>query len=225
METIKSVVFDLDGTLAHSVPSLRFALNDLLMEDGLPPLSEAEVTAMVGEGANLLVTRAYEARGVGSADGTDAQQPERLKRFLVRYGRDPLTGTVLYPGAFSLLKRLSHAGIVLGVCTNKPEAPARVLIHALGIDPFITALVGGDTLGRRKPDPEPLEHTLALMKTDRNGVLYVGDSAIDVACAKAVGVPVAILEHGYGTYPASLLRADYVFADLPTLGNGLFPTL
>lgn len=223
MEKIESVVFDLDGTLVHSIPSLQSALNDLLQEDGLPPLDEAEVTAMVGEGVDALVLKAYAARGVGSVDKVDVQHPDRLRRFMVRYGRDPLTGTVLHRGAFSLLERLSKAGIVLGICTNKPQDPAHTLIQALGIAPFITALVGGDTLAQRKPDPAPLNHTLALMKADKNSTLYVGDSAIDVMCARGVGVPVALLEHGYSAYPASVLGADYVFHDLPTLSNSLFP--
>lgn len=217
----RGVVFDLDGTLIHSVPSLRLALNDVLAEDGHEGLSDDEVRSMVGEGANLLVARAYAARGVSSRDENDDAHARRLERFLERYGSDPLDGTTTYPGALDLLSLLSRSGVTCGVCTNKPEAPSRVLLAALGLSPFINAVVGGDTLPERKPDPAPLIRTLELLGVKPQEALYVGDSAIDVACARAVGLPVVILAHGYATTPAMSLGADAVFDDFAGLQGWL----
>ncbi|GEO80770.1 phosphoglycolate phosphatase [Pararhodospirillum oryzae] len=213
------VVFDLDGTLLQSVPSLTRTLNVQFAEDGIAPLSEAEVGLMVGEGVGLLVARAYGARGIGGGDIHDPGHAARLARFSARYNADPVTDARVYPGAVETLRALKDQGIRLGLCTNKPEAPTLVLIEATGLAPFLDVVVGGDTLPRRKPDPLPLRHVLDHLGATPDQALYVGDSPTDAACAQAAGVTLALLSHGYSRVPVETLGAKRVFDSLPALAR------
>ncbi|MBE1237060.1 phosphoglycolate phosphatase [Phaeovibrio sulfidiphilus] len=223
-KSFSGLVFDLDGTLIDSVPSLTRALNTLFAEDGLTPLDPAEVQAMVGEGAGLLVARAFAARDAGDASGHDPRHARRLKQFLALYSADPFTGTTLYSGAREMLETLKARGLTLGLCTNKPEAPARALLAHLGLAPFLDAIVGGDTLPTRKPDPAPLFETLRRMGIAPAEALFVGDSATDVRCARHAGVPVAVFTHGYALDPHHSLGADVVLETCPALLDWLEDT-
>ncbi|WP_051013985.1 phosphoglycolate phosphatase [Pararhodospirillum photometricum] len=207
----RAVIFDLDGTLLHSVPSLTRVLNALFAEEGLAPLDEAQVCAMVGEGAGLLVARAYGARAVGSGTPEDPGHSGRVARFMACYGADPVSGATLYPGAAETLQHMAGRGVRLGLCTNKPEGPTRALLEAFALAPLLGAVIAGDTLPWRKPDPRPLLATLERLDVPPGEVLFVGDSAIDVACARNAGVPVVVLAHGYRQGPVEALGADRAF--------------
>ncbi|MBK1664466.1 phosphoglycolate phosphatase [Rhodospirillum rubrum] len=221
----KAVIFDLDGTLVHSLPGLTDALNKTLAEDDLAPLDEAAVKRMVGEGVGLLVARAFAAYGLGRADDADDTATQaRLARFLAHYAPDPLAGASVYPGALALLGALAARGIRLGVCTNKPEGPARALLEGLGLADPIMEVVGGDTLAQRKPDPAPLRALLDSLGVEADQALMVGDSPTDVATAKAAGVPVVVMAYGYSREPVASLGALAVFDDFASLGDWLgFP--
>jgi phosphoglycolate phosphatase len=187
-------VFDLDGTLIDSRQDLADAANAMLATYGASPLLVADVVAMVGEGARMLVARTL-ARAHVAADPDEA-----LPRFLDAYNEHLTSTTTLYPGVAATLARL-HQGARVSVLTNKPQQPTDAILSALGITSVVDAAIGGDTSHGRKPEPAAL-HALI----DQSGVpaaetLMVGDSWVDVATATAAGIDACLAAYGFG-YPA-----------------------
>lgn len=218
------LVCDLDGTLIDSVPDLAAAVNALLTELERPPLEQAAVARMVGDGVAKLVERALAARGL-------TPDPETFSKYLARYrtlyDRTLMNETRPYPGATETLKALRQTGWRLAICTNKPEAPTRTILEALDLDALFEAVAGGDSYPVRKPDPGHILALLAGMGATPAEALMLGDGVNDIAAAHAAGLPVIAVAHGYGTVPARELGADVVierFAALPQalaqIGNG-----
>jgi phosphoglycolate phosphatase len=216
MARVQTLVFDLDGTLVDSAPDLATALNALLAEQGKPSLDLKTIRGMIGDGAGVLVARGLAASGL-LADGASAPKPA-LARFLELYRGCLTEQTRAYPGVPEILAAFKAAGHRMGICTNKPFDPTQRILKALDLDGFFGAVVGGDSLPTRKPEPEMLWATIdALSPASRAGAIMIGDSANDVLCARAAGVPAVLIPSDYGN-PAS--EADYKlerFAELPAL--------
>ena len=218
---IQAVIFDLDGTLVDSLPDIHAAANRLLGERGHGPLAPAQVRGFVGNGMGVLVERLLAA--AGEAAGPDDLAAAQA-RYRDLYDAAPSECSSLYPGVRATLERLQERGLALGVCTNKPEAPARRILADLGIDGFFPVLVGGDSLPQRKPDPAPLVQAATGLGAATDSVLYVGDSEVDAATAKAAGVRFALHTEGYRKTPAAEIHHDLRFAHferLPALVNAL----
>src|SRR5262249_54542999 len=156
------------------------------------------VYELVGEGARRLVERA-----IGPERGELVD--EGVARFLAYYRVHLLDATVLYPGIGDVLDTLGALGVTLSVLTNKPQDLSRMLLVGLGVAARFRAVVGGDSLPRRKPDPLGLRHLAGLTATPASRMLLVGDSAVDVATARAGGV--AFCGVGWGIDPAALRAA------------------
>ena len=188
----RTIVFDLDGTLAESLPDIAASLNRALAGEGLPPLTEAVVAGMVGDGAAVLTARALAARGRGP-------DPRFLARFQKDYLASIAVASRLYPGVPEALADFAAAGWRMAVCTNKSEVAARKLLRALGILGYFAAVGGGDSFGVRKPNPGHLLATLAAAGGEPARALMVGDHANDMAAARAAGIVPVFALWGYGT--------------------------
>lgn len=210
-----TVVFDLDGTLVDSAPDLHAAVNRVLGEGlGRPPLPMEAIRGMVGQGARRLVEQALEATGGIAAPGLDPW----TERFLELYGADPARLTTVWPGVVDQLDSLRRQGVELAVCTNKPEVPSHTLLKAVGLAPYFGAVVGGDTLAVKKPDPAPLLAAIQRVGGEPASAVLVGDSPHDVATARAAGVPVVAVTFGYSKVAPAELGADRLidaFTELP----------
>ncbi len=185
------IVFDLDGTLVHSLPGMAAAASAFLAELDRPALPEATVGGFVGSGARRLVERLLDATGGDAPGGTDRAHA----RFLEIYEADPLAGTTPFAGVPEVLAALAADGHGLAVCTQKPYTPARRILTGLGLMPPITGLTGGDSVGVLKPDPRMFAHA-ADQLTPAPAVM-VGDSETDAATARAAGVPFLLFTRGY----------------------------
>ena len=218
------VVFDLDGTLIDSVPDVRNALNAMLAGRGRRPLAADEVSLMVGEGARVMIERALAATGgvesYPATGGEVADTDAVLAEYLAAYSAHPVIDTVIYPGAVAALARLAEAGHLLGICTNKPEAITRLVLDGLGLTRFFAAIVGGDTLAFRKPDPRHVMVTLERMGA-HGPAIYVGDSETDVAAARGAGLPVVAVSFGYSKGGIEALGADRVIDHFDQLDAAL----
>ena len=181
------IAFDLDGTLVDSVADLAASASELVTTLGGRPLDVKEVGLMVGDGASLLVRRALAAAGL------DPETPGALPRFLEIYDRRLLDTTTAYDGVEEMLLLASrHAR--LSVVTNKPLAPSRRILDALGLSSYFADVIGGDhTLGR-KPSPAAL---LALAQGAEH-VMLVGDSPVDYETAEAAGCDFVWARYGFG---------------------------
>jgi len=218
--TPRAVVFDLDGTLIDSAPDITAAINTVLGETGHRELTLGEVRDMVGDGTKALVERAFAAAGGGTSPGAEALAGH-IGRFRAAYDARMTAETKAYPGAAQALRDLDAAGALLGVCTNKPDLPAQTILAALGLSPFIRAIVGGETAPARKPDPQHLAAVLGILGVDPGDAVMVGDGINDVAVARALSVPVVLVSFGYSRKSPHSLGADAVIEDFALLGEAV----
>lgn len=201
------VIFDLDGTLVDSAAAIRDIANIQMGEMGLSALTLEEARSYIGNGAPTFLQRALTARNATD----DAQFAERLHRFEELYATAPGEANIPMPGVDALMRRLKAAGHRLALCTNKPAAPTDVVLAAHGWHDLLGTVVNGDTLPEKKPHPAPL---LAAARMAGGGpVVYVGDSEVDAAAAKAAGIPLLIYEFGYRKVALAELVYAAVFKD------------
>jgi phosphoglycolate phosphatase len=221
---VAGVLFDLDGTLLDTAADIALALARALGDEGHPGPDETLVRAMIGRGAPMLVERAVARLGLP----LDAQAKARvLERFFHHYGwlqDEAQAAAVPFAGVVEGLSELHAAGLPLAVVTNKQHRFALQLLERLGLSPFVTAVVGGDSCERRKPDPQPLLHACGLLGVPVGAALMVGDSVNDVLAARAAGMPVVCVPYGYneGNDPRTLACDAFVetVAALPALLRG-----
>ena len=213
---IRTVLFDLDGTLVDSAPDLHVAANKVLSENNHRDVSLDEITMMIGDGVPKLVERCFEATG----DGIYGDDLATLaKRFLTFYEPHAADLTVPFPGALDCLARLKSKGYALALCTNNPYDATMEILGALGLDAALDVVIGGDSLpGIKKPDPRHLLAALEKLGKEPASAVMVGDNANDVNAAKAANLPAIVCRFGYTQGPAENLKADLViehFDDLP----------
>ncbi len=218
-----ALLFDLDGTLVHSLPDMAGALNSLLEELTLPALEIEEVRLMIGDGIPALVHRALEAEGRAAAR-LALEEAEIVQRFRAHYRARLTRETRPYPGVVETLSRLRDGGWSMAVCTNKAETPAREIIDDLGLARFFDGLAGGDTYAAAKPAADPLLGLAEVLGRPSRETVMVGDSPADVGAARNAGMAVVAVSYGYRKVPAEALGADALihrFDDLPAALSGL----
>ena len=209
------VVFDLDGTLADTADDLAAALNHALMQIGRPTLALCEVRAMVGHGTRALMRKGLEATGGVSEALVDDALPALTAFYTANICRE----TTGYPGVEQALDALMASGARLAVCTNKPEALARMLVEALGWGDRFAAVIGGDTLALAKPGAAPLHAAIARAGGGR--AAYVGDSITDADTARAAQIPFVAVSFGFLDRPVSELGAAAVIDHYDELSAAL----
>jgi len=206
-----NIVFDLDGTLVDSAPDIMVAANKMLQGEGLEPLDLATITSFIGNGLPKLVERVLNTRGIGQS-----QFPRLYDEVRDFYNAAPADESRPFPGVPALLDHLKAKGHKLGVCTNKPEEPARLMLNFLGLEDYFDSVVGGDALPEKKPHPAPLN--LAFERLGDGDRLYVGDSEIDAEVALAAGVRFALFTEGYRKKAVDGLPHDHRFDHFDKLG-------
>jgi len=198
------VAFDLDGTLADTAPDLAAALNHALAALGRDGIEAESVRHLVGHGARALLRRGLAATG----EADEALVERGFPLFIDHYSANICAGTKVYPELEAALDALAGRGVALAICTNKQEGLTHQLIEALGWRDRFQAVVGGDTLPVRKPDPAPLREAIARAGGGR--AAFVGDSITDADTAKAAGVPFVAVSFGFSDRPVEDLGADAV---------------
>lgn len=214
---MRVLVLDLDGTLVDSVEDLAASLNTVLRPRGLPLTDRVEVTRLVGNGARVLLERAFAARRAALTE-------DALDEFLLHYTANAAVLTRPFPGAVETLRAMAAEGWRFAVCTNKPEAAARALLDALNLSPLLQAVGGGDSFSTRKPDPAHLLATLRAAGGTPDGAIMVGDHDNDVQAAAGAGLPCIFAGWGYG--PPEMAGDNPVaqhFSDLPHICEALLP--
>src|SRR5271170_7481595 len=151
-ESVRLIVFDLDGTLINSQKDLANSINAMLTQISRQPLPEEIIAAYIGDGAGMLVRRAL-------GDPEDEHLVEDgLNRFLAYYREHKLDHTYVYPGVFDSLDALRFmpdgSPRAVAVLTNKPIGPARAICDALGLSPYFFQIYGVNSFTTKKPDPE-----------------------------------------------------------------------
>ncbi len=218
---MRTVVFDLDGTLADTSADLIAAANACFRGLGhgnlLDPVADAR-TAF--HGGRAMLTLGFERLGAVDPAAIDAEYP----RLLTFYGANIDVHTQLYPGARAAVERLSDQGYRVSVCTNKPAALAEDLLTRLGVRALFGAMVGADTLPVRKPDPAPYIAAVERAGGDVARSLLVGDTITDCRTARAAGVPCVLVGFGPEGADVARLGPDALldrYEDLPDLAARL----
>lgn len=200
-----AVVFDLDGTLVDSVGDITSSINDLLARRHLAPFSENLVRGFIGDGIDALVERAFYVRGVVFSAG---ELQTTVESYELIYGGRLTETTKPYPGVVAAISDLRARGVVTGICTNKLEDKAFGVVAGLGLDKYFDVIVGARRGRPSKPSPVPLYDTLEYLGVAAASTIMVGDSVVDVKCARAAGVAVIGVSFGYSRTPMRELGPD-----------------
>ena len=186
---MKALLFDFDGTLIDSAPDIADALNDTLASLGRPAVGEAQVRAWIGDGGRALL---------GKAIDDPALAESAWPTFTAAY--EALCGQRggVHEGVRPMLQRLRDEGVKLALLTNKESRFTHRLLQRYQLMPAFDAIVAGDSLPVKKPDPAVVHHALRLL----GGIApqescLIGDSVTDVRCARAAGIAVRLVRHGY----------------------------
>ena len=212
---IRTVVFDLDGTLVDSAADIHASLDRLMAAQGLAGFTRPEVIGMIGDGVRALVTKALTARNRPFDEAA-------LDAFVADYTAEATARTRPFDGIPAALDSLAARGWRMAVCTNKPEAAARKLLEELGMAGRFAALGGGDSFAVRKPDPGHLLATLAAAGGAKDRAVMIGDHRNDVLAAAGAGVPGIFA--GWGDGPVAMADGAPVAAtphDLPGMIDAL----
>lgn len=214
---MRTVIFDLDGTLADTSGDLIAAANTCFRELGLGDLLDpiADATTALRGGRAMLSLGFSRVDGFGAAD-VDGQ----YQRLLDAYAQDIDTHTVLYPGGMEAVAQLTADGYAVGIATNKPEYLAETLLQSLGVRDAFASLVGADTLPVRKPDPEHHFEAVRRAGGDPKRSLLVGDTATDRNTSRNAGVPSVLVTFGPGRDDVLALGAEATidsYAELPAV--------
>jgi phosphoglycolate phosphatase len=220
---MRTVIFDLDGTLADTSADLIAAANACFQRlgkgDMLDPVKDA-LTAF--HGGRAMLRLGFERLGTGGEAEIDAQYPLLLSA----YEQDIDRNTFLYPGAVDAVEALRDAGFYVGVCTNKPERLAEILLARLGVRDLFGSLVGADTLTVRKPDPAPYRLSVKQAGGLVERSMLIGDTETDRKTGLAAGVPVALVTFGPEGAGVARLAPEALlenFTDLPALAERILP--
>ena len=185
----RAVVFDLDGTLLDSYAAIHECLSLVLAAFGRAPVTPAETRRMVGHGLETLVARAIGAENVAAG----------VKIFRDRYEVIGPESSTLLPGADAVTRRLCEAGIPMAIASNKPARFSREILECLGILSRFAFVAGPDDGFPAKPAPHMVFMALSTMGAKGLESVYVGDMPVDVATARAAGIPVVVVPSGSAT--------------------------
>jgi phosphoglycolate phosphatase len=208
---MRGAIFDLDGTLADTAADLLGAANAVLAPRGLPLLDLARDKSYAGRGGREMIRRSLSMMAtpvLGAEAGLIAE--DLYPGLLAAYERRLSDETKLYDGVLDCLDVLEAAGWRLGVCTNKPERLAVMLLDSLGVLERFGAVLGADSLPVRKPDPEHLHETARRSGARPDLCVMLGDTRTDLLTARAAGVPCVLTSFGFAAEPLDDLPADAV---------------
>jgi len=188
---LKTVLFDLDGTLADTAPDLADALNAVLLNNGKDALPFEQIRPVVSHGGMALVSLGF---------GIEPEHPEfeSLRQQLLQlYAGNIANKTRLFPGMAELLNSIESAGLNWGVVTNKPAWLTDPLLDALQLSQRAVSIVSGDTLAERKPHPSPLLYACEQAGSQGFECVYVGDAERDIVAGHKAGMQTIVALFGY----------------------------
>lgn len=189
MPKIKTVLFDLDGTLADTAPDLANSLNHVLKNHHCDPLPYETIRPIVSHGGMALITLGF---------GKEHPEFDTLYQELLQHYQNNIANeTTLFPGMNELLLELEEKNINWGVVTNKPTWLTEPLLDALNLTSRTAAIVSGDTLEQRKPHPAPILHACKQAGSEAAECMYIGDAERDIEAGNRAGMPSIVALFGY----------------------------
>lgn len=179
-----AAIFDLDGTLLDTLPSIVAAVNETMDIMGMPPFDEDTVRSFVGMGWRVLVDRMMAARHV--------KDEATIKRAISIYNEVfPRLSThhvTPFPGIRELLESLKEEGLKLGVMTNKGDELTPGVIRTAFPDDLFDIVRGARRFVPLKPDPTSTIRLLKELGADPAQSFFIGDSDIDILTGRGAGM-------------------------------------
>lgn len=191
----KACIFDLDGTLLNTLPTIAALMNRALTAHGFAPYPEEAYRRFVGNGARSLVKRALNAQGALSPDAVE----QVFAFFSPIYENEGYDGTAPYEGVLPLLHTLCERGVQVCVLSNKPDAATRNVVSHFFPDVPFAAVHGGREDVPLKPAPDGVWQILEEIGAEKEDCLFVGDSNVDMETARASGLFGIGVEWGFRT--------------------------
>ncbi len=191
MPKIKTVLFDLDGTLIDTAPDMAAALDKLCREEDQTLLPFKKVRPVVSDGSVALVKLAF-------GSGLEEKRLNYLKqRYLEIYKQNLAVHSRLFDDIENILDYFDQKGIKWGIVTNKPGWLTLPLLEALQLDHRPACIVSGDTTENRKPHPEPMHHACELARSTVNECMYIGDARRDIDAGRNAEMKTLVAMYGY----------------------------
>ncbi len=188
---VKTVLFDLDGTLIDTAPDMAGALTALCREENQPLLSYEQVRPVVSNGSAALVKLAF-------GELEDEKRLMHLKRrYLEIYEENICIDSALFKGIETVLAHIENHGLNWGVVTNKPGWLTRPLMNSLCLTQRAATIVSGDTTPNSKPHPDPMHYACDEAESQSRECLYVGDARRDIEAGRNAGMKTLVANYGY----------------------------
>jgi phosphoglycolate phosphatase len=204
---IEALIFDLDGTMVHTLGDFQVAIQRTLADLDLPAVSPALIEQAIGKGSEHLIRTLLthqlarpEVKGLGQACpalSVDALFERAWLRYQHHYRVVNGQFADVYPGVLTALQAFAERGVPMACLTNKPFSFAQSLLKEKSLDAFFAHVYGGDSFEHKKPHPLPILKTCEALGMAPNNVLMVGDSSNDAQAAHAAGCPVVLVTYGY----------------------------
>ena len=214
------ILFDLDGTLIETAPEIADAVNDTLSECGRTGVSQQQVNDWIGHGTRELLIQALAfTDALGADEVRNSNSFAAIEAVFTRhYQRRCGTRSHLYPHVRETLVALRERGVKLVVMTNKEGRYTQTVLDAHQMAPLFDRVISGDTFSVKKPNAMGIEESLKQFGATRERTLFVGDSSIDVATARAGGIAVWAMPYGYNMgEPIEACHPDRVIPDFLAL--------
>jgi phosphoglycolate phosphatase len=186
---ISLIVYDFDGTLVDTLFDITDAVNLSLHELGLRTLSRETIRKYVGKGVERLMAQSIEGTGYADLHGA-------VEQFRKHYSQNLMNHTRFYPSGREIIDHFHDKK--QAICSNKPENFVRAILESLESLECFDAILGGDSLKSRKPDPEGLLHLLDRFKCSPEQAVLIGDSPVDIETGKRAGVYTCVVSFGFG---------------------------
>ena len=211
-----ALIFDLDGTLIHSVPDMHLAISKTLKEFNLGVISEQQLQLFVGQGMLKLSERVVKFCG-----GDQSLVEPVYKSYRENYSEVPYKFSRYMKGVENTIKTLFDRNIPMSICTNKRQLVTEKLLTQMNIDHYFKTIVGAQDGIPLKPNREMIDLVISKLNLDNFLYFMIGDTANDEEAARSAGIKSIIVSGGYTEQSVEDLNSDYILNDMGELSNFL----
>ncbi|MDA0763225.1 MAG: HAD-IA family hydrolase [Proteobacteria bacterium] len=201
-----AIIFDLDGTLVHSIPDMHIAINKTLNEYHLQNISEKKLQTFVGEGMLSLSKKVVDFCG-----GDNKLYDKIYNSYRKNYADQPYKLSSLMPGVITALDFFYDNNFPMGICTNKRQLVTEKLIKLMNLEKYFSVIIGARDDIPLKPKPDMVCLAIKEFNLVNKSFFMVGDTSNDIDAAKSANIKSIAIKGGYTEVDVEKLGADFTF--------------